>query len=214
MSPLPGSPTIRHYRFSGYGSVSPVSRSAPQRWDGVPRIGGGAACALAVLNCGVALNMSVGYFTTAQMAWNELTAGPLPDETDRAAVTAMSDDRAVPAHGTVVPVKIASDVSKFKHRTEFVYLPPAWYSTNPPPSLPAAMMIGGQLNTPADWIRQGNAADAGILTLDCDVLAADNNELRLAVYTARRRSETSDRLQQLEEALAQPRDSRQRPLQV
>jgi hypothetical protein len=75
-------------------------------------------------------------------------------------------------------------------------------------------MIGGQLNTPADWIRQGNAADAGILTLDCDVLAADNNELRLAVYTARRRSETSDRLQQLEEALAQPRDSRQRPLQV
>jgi hypothetical protein len=56
--------------------------------------------------------------------------------------------------------------------------------------------------------------DAGILTLDCDVLAADNNELRLAVYTARRRSETSDRLQQLEEALAQTRDSRQRPLQV
>jgi hypothetical protein len=107
MSPLPGSPTIRHYRFSGYGSVSPVSRSAPQRWDGVPRIGGGAACALAVLNCGVALNMSVGYFTTAQMAWNELTAGPLPDETDPAAVTAMSNDRAVPAHGTVVSVKIS-----------------------------------------------------------------------------------------------------------
>ena len=116
------------------------------------------AVVLAVLNCGVALNMSVGYFTTVQMAWNELTAGPLPDETDPAAVTAMSDDRAVPAHGTVVPVKIANDVSKFKHRTEFVYLPPAWYSTNPPPSLPAVMMIGGQFNTPADWIRQGNAA--------------------------------------------------------
>ena len=42
--------------------------------------------------------------------------------------------------------------------------------------------------------------DAGILTLDCDVLAADNNELRLVVYTARRRSETTDRLQQLQEA--------------
>jgi transcriptional regulator with XRE-family HTH domain len=51
--------------------------------------------------------------------------------------------------------------------------------------------------------------DAGILTLDCDVLAADNSELRLVVYTARRHSETADRLQQLQ-ALADARDSRQR----
>jgi transcription regulator MmyB-like protein len=35
--------------------------------------------------------------------------------------------------------------------------------------------------------------DAGILTLDCDVLAADNNESPLVVYTARRHSETTDR---------------------
>jgi transcriptional regulator with XRE-family HTH domain len=42
--------------------------------------------------------------------------------------------------------------------------------------------------------------EAGILKLDCDVLAADNDELRLIVYTARRRSETTDRLQQLQEA--------------
>src|SRR3954447_4860286 len=78
------------------------------------------AVVLAVLNCGVALNMSVGYFTTVQMAWNELTAGPLPDETDPGAVIAMRDSQTVPAHGTIVPVKIPSDVSKFKHRTEFV----------------------------------------------------------------------------------------------
>jgi transcriptional regulator with XRE-family HTH domain len=50
---------------------------------------------------------------------------------------------------------------------------------------------------------------AGILTLDCDVLAADNSELRLVVYTARRHSETADRLQQLQEALDEARDSRQ-----
>jgi transcriptional regulator with XRE-family HTH domain len=43
--------------------------------------------------------------------------------------------------------------------------------------------------------------DVGILTLDCDVLAAENNELRLVVYTARRHSETTDRLQQLREAV-------------
>jgi transcriptional regulator with XRE-family HTH domain len=54
--------------------------------------------------------------------------------------------------------------------------------------------------------------DAGILTLDCDVLAADNNEVRLVVYTARRHSETSDHLQRLQEALDGARDSRQRPI--
>jgi transcriptional regulator with XRE-family HTH domain len=42
--------------------------------------------------------------------------------------------------------------------------------------------------------------EAGVLKLDCDVLAADNDDLRLVVYTARRRSETTDRLQQLQEA--------------
>jgi transcriptional regulator with XRE-family HTH domain len=42
---------------------------------------------------------------------------------------------------------------------------------------------------------------AGVLHLDCDVLTVGNDELRLAVYTARRRSETADRLQQLQESL-------------
>jgi len=117
------------------------------------------AVLLCLLSCGITLNWSVGYFTTVQMAWNELTAGSLPDQVDHNAVTAMQQTRTVPAHGTVVPVKIPNDVSKFKHRTEFVYLPPAWYSTNPPPRLPTVMMIGGQFNTPADWIRQGDAVN-------------------------------------------------------
>jgi transcriptional regulator with XRE-family HTH domain len=42
---------------------------------------------------------------------------------------------------------------------------------------------------------------AGVLHLDCDVLTVGNDELRLIIYTARRRSETADRLQQLEESL-------------
>ena len=54
--------------------------------------------------------------------------------------------------------------------------------------------------------------DAGILTLDCDVLPADNSELRLVVYTARRHSETADRLQQLQEALEEARHSRRRSI--
>jgi len=115
------------------------------------------AVLLCLLSTGITLNLSVGYFATVQMAWNQLTAGALPDQVEQDTVSAMSRSHTVPLQGTVIPVKIPNDASKFKHRTEFVYLPPAWYSTNPPPALPTVMMIGGQFNTPADWIRQGNA---------------------------------------------------------
>jgi len=55
-------------------------------------------------------------------------------------------------------VRISEDASHFKHRGEVVYLPPAWFSSSPPPPLPTVMMIGGEFNTPADWLRAGNAA--------------------------------------------------------
>ena len=69
----------------------------------------------------------------------------------------MLASRSVPAKGKVVPVDIPSDASQFKHRGELVYLPPAYFATDPPPSLPTVLLIGGQFNTPADWIRAGNA---------------------------------------------------------
>jgi S-formylglutathione hydrolase FrmB len=62
------------------------------------------------------------------------------------------------SHGSVVKVDIPSTASGFKHRTELVYLPPQWFATNPPPKLPVVMMIAGEFNTPADWLRTGNAA--------------------------------------------------------
>jgi S-formylglutathione hydrolase FrmB len=62
-----------------------------------------------------------------------------------------------PPRGVVVPVSISSQESNFAHRAELVYLPPAWFATNPPPQLPTVMMIGSELNTPADWIWAGNA---------------------------------------------------------
>ena len=118
------------------------------------------AVPLCLLSAALALNLWVGYFPTVQTAWNQLTAGPLPDQTDMATVTAMA------AHGTqsrpraaVVPVTIPDDASNFKHRSELVYLPPAWFATNPPPKLPTVMMIGGEFNTPADWLRTGNAIE-------------------------------------------------------
>ncbi len=116
-----------------------------------------AAVPMCLLGCALALNQWVGYFPTVHSAWNEVTAGPLPDQTDRIAVTAMQMTGARPAHGVVVPVTINADASHFAHRRELVYLPPAWFASNPPPRLPTVMMIGAELNTPADWLRAGGA---------------------------------------------------------
>ena len=116
-----------------------------------------AAVGLSLLCAALALNLWVGYFPTVQTALNQLTAGPLPDQTDQATVVAMQKSRQIPAKGTVVPVTIGSTASGFKHRGELVYLPPAWYASDPPPPLPTVMMIGGEFNTPGDWLRAGNA---------------------------------------------------------
>jgi S-formylglutathione hydrolase FrmB len=115
------------------------------------------ALPLCVLCSALALNLWVGYFPTVQAAWNQLTAGPLPDQTDPVTVTAMQKQHTIPPKGTVVPVDIPNTASGFKHRGELVYLPPAWYATDPPRRLPTVMMVGGEFNTPADWMRAGNA---------------------------------------------------------
>jgi S-formylglutathione hydrolase FrmB len=114
------------------------------------------AVLLCLLSAGVSLNLWVGYFRTVQAAWNELTAGPLPDETDMATVTAMRSQGRVPTHGALVPVDIPDTASGFKHRTELVYLPPAWFAPAAP-ALPVVMMIAGEFNTPSDWPRTGDA---------------------------------------------------------
>ena len=135
------------------------------------------AIPLSLLCTALMLNLWVGYFPTVQVAWNQLTAGPLPDQTDRATVTQMVAHHAVPAKGTVVPVTIPSDASNFKHRTELVYLPPAYFVTDPSPTLPTVMMIGGEFNTPADWLRAGNA----VTTID-DFAAAHHGNAPVFVF--------------------------------
>jgi S-formylglutathione hydrolase FrmB len=113
---------------------------------------------LCLLSAALTLNLWVGYFPTVQTAWDQLTAGPLPDQTDAAGLAAMAAAGLQPTHGSVVPVAISDVASHFKHRGEVVYLPPAWFASSPPPQLPTVMMIGGEFNTPADWLRAGNAA--------------------------------------------------------
>ncbi len=128
-------------------------------WRGVRWLRRGAALLalpLCVLCAALMLNGWVGYLPTVNAAWNQLTAGPLPDQADRAAVVGghLTGAR---ANGVVLEENIPADASKFTHRRELVYLPPAWFATTPPPRLPTVMMIGADFNTPADWLRAGNA---------------------------------------------------------
>ncbi|OBI12490.1 hypothetical protein A5712_06665 [Mycobacterium sp. E2327] len=115
---------------------------------------------LCALCAALALNGWVGYFPTVSAAWDQLTSQPLPDQIDRLRVTAMQLEGTKPAKGVVVPVTTSADASHFPHRQELVYLPPAWFNSNPPPRLPAVMMISSAFNTPADWLRPGGAFTA------------------------------------------------------
>lgn len=115
---------------------------------------------LCVLCASLALNSWVGYFPTALAAWNQLTSVPLPDQIDRLRVTEMQVAGTRPSKGVVVPVDIDDNASHFRHRRELVYLPPAWFNSNPPPRLPAVMMISSAFNTPADWLGPGGAFTA------------------------------------------------------
>jgi S-formylglutathione hydrolase FrmB len=103
----------------------------------------------------VAINRWVGYYPSVQTAWGALTAGPLPNEIDAADLPDLRDT--VQSTGKLVEVDIPNDASGFKHRSEYVYLPPAWFAGASPPRLPVIMMVAGEFNTPADWIRTGNA---------------------------------------------------------
>lgn len=102
------------------------------------------------------INAWVGYFPTVGAAWSQLTSGPLPDQTDRASITVMQLSGDVPAKGVLISVTIDSAASHFEHRNELVYLPPVWFASVPPPALPTVMMIGGEFNTPTDWVLAGD----------------------------------------------------------
>ena len=109
---------------------------------------------LTLLTASLALNQWVGYYPTLQAAWGGLTAGPLPDQVDASDLPGLRGTQ--PSNGKLVEVDIPDTASGFKHRSEYVYLPPAWFAGDKPPPLPAVMMIGGEFNTPADWMRSGN----------------------------------------------------------
>ena len=92
-----GATATPHRIRCGSGSGSPASRPAcwSPGWRGARWWRRGVsvlAVPLCVLCAALALNLWVGYFPTVQNAWNQLTAGPLPDQTDQATVTAMQQN--------------------------------------------------------------------------------------------------------------------------
>jgi len=116
------------------------------------------AVPLTLLCVGSTLNSWVGYYPTVQEAWGAVTAGPMPDQVSEAQLAVMAAAPTRPMNGALLGVDIPDTASDFAHREEYVYLPPAWFTgTDNHPALPAVMMIGGEYNTPTDWIRTGNA---------------------------------------------------------
>jgi S-formylglutathione hydrolase FrmB len=113
-------------------------------------------CLLSVV---LLLNIWVGYARTTQSAWNFISGGSPPNEADLSTVKAMAGNGTVPHKGRIVPVAISSERSGFRHRGELVYLPPAWFTSVPPPQLPVVMMIGGEFGTSADWLWAGGAQE-------------------------------------------------------
>ncbi|MFD6353135.1 alpha/beta hydrolase [Nocardia tengchongensis] len=130
------------------------------------RIAAVLAVPVALLYTGVVLNQWVGYYPTVQAAWDALNADPLPHQVDADELPELRNTDV--GTGRIVEVDIPEAGSDFRHRQEYVYLPPAWFAGDKPPALPTVMMIGGEFNTPADWVRSGQIMPA------VDAFAAKN----------------------------------------
>jgi len=130
-------------------------------WPGSPwwrRLVSAFAVLMAVV-CGLAaLNTATGYFPTVKAAWMRLTHTEPDQWIDESELAALQRGEP-PTRGVVVRVNIPGDASGFAHRTELVYLPPAWFASDPPPQLPGVIMIGGEFNHPNDWLQSAGALE-------------------------------------------------------
>ena len=115
------------------------------------------AVLLAVMCAFSELNRATGYFPTVQSAWQRLTGSEPPQWIDESALALMRQQHEKPERGTMVWVDIPGDASGFGHRQELVYLPPAWFRSDPPPRLPAVLAIGAEFSHPSDWPQSGGA---------------------------------------------------------
>ena len=121
-----------------------------------------------------AVNAEIGYYPTLRDAWLSISHAPMPAVVDLSKLGTVSPATPV---GRLVAVAIPANASHFRHRQEFVYLPPAWFR-QPRPHLPVVELIGGVFAAPDDWIRAGHAVQTA------DAYAAQHNGLApILVFT-------------------------------
>jgi len=125
------------------------------------KVAAGTAIPLSLVCVLVAVNMWVGYFPTAAVAWGQLTDGPLPDEVSTTQLAQRTAQHRTDGSGALLRIETPSATSGLRHREELVYLPPAWFAAAAP-QLPVLLMIPAAFNTPQDWARAG----AAVATVD------------------------------------------------
>ena len=109
----------------------------------------------AVFAAAVSVNEWTGYFRSVEDVWETASGEGLPDSVALADLPGLRGS--VPTRGRVVSFDIPVGQSGFVHRTEYAYLPPAWFAGPTPPALPVVEMMGGAFATPLDWARTGDA---------------------------------------------------------
>lgn len=114
------------------------------------------AALLAAVVCANGINRFVGYFPTVQDAVAGVQDKQLPGEGSLAQVTSGKPDPVAAKTGKLVGVTIPATPSGFKHRQEFVWLPPIWFQAHHP-VLPAVEMIAAEHSKPENWVRIGQA---------------------------------------------------------
>lgn len=125
------------------------------RW--VKRFALAGSLVVAVLGVALMGNVWVHYLpTVASAADAALGRGPA-HETSLARMHAMKQRGTVPSQGvTFVLPRDSRDT--FGARTEYVYVPPAWFAAGSRPT-DVFLMMGGVINTPRDWIVSGGAIE-------------------------------------------------------
>jgi len=132
-------------------------------WDGVRwwrRVVALTAVPLCALCSALEVNSWTGYLPTVRALWNLSTDATLENQVDEATAQAMRRRGDQLDLGRLVTVRIPNARSGFPHRDELVYLPPSWFTSDPPPALPVVLMIGGEFGWPADWPSTGGAQRA------------------------------------------------------
>lgn len=118
-----------------------------------------ATVPLTVLATLTAINAALAYLPTAGMAWLAATGKQPSQWIDQSKLAALQREGAQPTRGTVVSITTPSDISGFPHRDELVYLPPVWFTSNPPPRLPVVMVVGPEFSSPRDWLLYARGLD-------------------------------------------------------